>query len=155
MKQPFFARFAMACATYRGLRPKVEALMRDEKFIANASRSRGRAKGGGRSSKAKGRSAVVDVQELLYATFAQLAPDDVLVKATSMGGADLHLSPHAQTLFPFAPEVKNVETLPIWSALAQAACNAKGRPPILFFKRANTAMYVALDARTFLDLLRR
>jgi hypothetical protein len=159
MKQPFFARFALACATHKGLRAKVEGLMRDEKTIAHASRSQGRAKGGGRSSKAKGRSAVTDVRDLLYQTFDHLAPDDILVKATSMGGADLHFSPFAQSYFPFDPEVKNVEALNIWAALAQARANAdrhkEAREPIVFFKRANSEMFVALNARTFLKLLVR
>ena len=109
----------------------------------------GTARGGGQSSKAKGRSAVAIVADLLRLTF-HLGDGDVFVKATSQGGCDVHLSPLALDVFPFAIEVKNVEALNIWKALAQAQTNADGRTPIVFFKRARTQMYVALNAADFL-----
>lgn len=113
---------------------------------------KGRCKGGGRSSKAKGRIAVEEVRELLLAWFP-LFNDDVFVKATSQGGCDLHLSPIAQKHFPYDPEVKNVERMDIFKALAQAQNNAEKYPPIVFFKRAHTPMFVALSAEQFLKLL--
>jgi hypothetical protein len=71
-----------------------------------------------------------------------------------MIGVDLHLSPRAQRDFPFAIEAKNVEKLNIWDALAQAAEQAGDKTPIVFFKRANSKLYVALDADAFLRALR-
>jgi hypothetical protein len=111
-----------------------------------------RAKGGGQSSKQKGRAAVLLVADLLRKAF-RWEQDDALVKATSMIGVDLHLSPRAQRDFPFAIEAKNVEKLNIWDALSQAAANAGGKTPIVFFKRANSQLYVALAADDFLRAL--
>jgi hypothetical protein len=120
--------------------------MRDVKI-----RSVGRARGGGRSSKAKGRTAVVIVAEAIRARFG-LAPGDVFVKATSQVGCDIHLSPLALAKFPYSIEVKNCEKINIWQALAQAAANSTDElPPILFFKRAHTELYVALRASDFLE----
>jgi hypothetical protein len=113
----------------------------------------GRAKGGGQSSKAKGRAAVQQVRALLLRMAPWLEEDDLLVKATSMAGVDLHLSPLAAKWFPFAIESKFVEKLNIWEALQQASDQAGGKPPIVFFKRARTEMYVALRATDLLKLL--
>jgi hypothetical protein len=122
--------------------------------ILRLSMKRGRAKGGGRSSKAKGRSAVVVVRDLLLRTF-DLEPDDILVKATSMGGCDIHMSPQAQQWFPFAIEVKNAESLSVWKAMAQATVNAKKKkaPPVLFFKRARSPLYVTFRAEDLLNFM--
>jgi len=116
-------------------------------------RSVGTARGGGQSSKAKGRSAVQQVRDLMLSVAPWLQPDDLLVKATSMAGVDLHLSPAAAKWFPFSIEVKCVEALNIWAALKQASDQAGGKPPIVFFKRARTEMYVALRATDLLSLL--
>jgi hypothetical protein len=113
---------------------------------------RGTAKGGGQSSKAKGRAAVQLTRDLLLAAFPHLQPDDLHVKATSQVGVDLHLSPAAQAVYPFGIETKSVEALNIFKALEQAKNQSPTLPPIVFFKRAQTPMFVALDARTFLDL---
>jgi hypothetical protein len=116
-------------------------------------RSRGRAKGGGQSSKAKGRSAVLLVVATLRHALG-LEEGDVFVKATSQGGCDVHLSPAALARFPFSIEIKNDEHLRVWAALRQAELNARpGRPPILFFKRAGSLLFVALSAADFLRLL--
>lgn len=116
-------------------------------------RSVGRARGGGQSSKAKGRTAVQQVRDLMLSVAPGLQPDDLLVKATSMGGVDLHLSPAAARWFPFAIEVKCVEALNIWAALKQAMDQSNGKPPIVFFKRAHSPLYVALRAEDLLTLL--
>lgn len=115
----------------------------------------GRARGGGQSSKKKGRAAVLVVAKLLADSLG-LPADDVFVKATSQVGVDIHLSPVAQARFPFSIEVKGAETLNIWQALKQAADQAKaGLPPVVFFKRAHTQLYVALDAEEFITIARR
>lgn len=113
-----------------------------------------RARGGGASSKAKGRSFMVRVAELLTERLG-LSPGDVFVKATSQIGCDLHLSPAAEKVFPFSVEGKNVETLNIWAALQQAESNAsEGRPAVVFFTRAHHGTYVAMRAEVFLAELR-
>jgi hypothetical protein len=116
-------------------------------------KSRGRAKGGGASSKAKGRAAVVLVAATLR-HHLDLPEDDVLVKATAQGGCDIHLSPAARARFPFSIEVKNDERLNVWAALRQAELNASPlAPPILFFKRAGSPQFVALSVPDFMRLL--
>ncbi len=127
--------------------------MKPEKAVSWGTR-RGTAKGGGQSSKAKGRAAVQQVRDLLLAAF-DLQPDDVHVKATSQAGVDLHLSPAAQAVFPFGIEVKAVEALNIFKALEQGQNQSPTRPPVVFFKRAHTPMFVALTAYEFLHLLTR
>jgi hypothetical protein len=95
----------------------------------------------------------VKVVEALREHFS-LPPDDMIVKATSQGGCDVHKSPLAQQYFPFSIEVKNQEALNIWASLKQAEANAtESRPPVLFFTRAHAPMYVALRLDHFLDLL--
>ncbi len=52
-------------------------------------------------------------------------------------------------------EVKNVEALNIWAALAQAERDARaGENAIVFFKRNGSRIYAALDAEILLPLLR-
>jgi hypothetical protein len=117
-------------------------------------KSVGTARGGGQSSKAKGRSACEAVQRALLAANPDLAEADVFIKATSQIGVDLHLSPKARAWFKYAIESKNVERLNIWEALQQAEDNASPEsPPIVFFKRARTSLYVAMPATEFLKLL--
>jgi len=138
----------------------IRDVLAEHKAIANRSKRRGRARGGGQSSKAKGRSAVQVVRQALLAhaeaADVDLTEDDVFVKATSQGGCDIHLSSAAFRLFPFAIEAKNVEALNIWAALAQAEVNGikKKAPGVVFFKRANSPLYVALRAEDFLAGLR-
>lgn len=113
-----------------------------------------RARGGGASSKAKGRSFMVRVAGLLTERLG-LSPGDVFVKATSQAGCDLHLSPAAEKAFPYSVEGKNVESLNIWQALQQAESNAsEGRPAIVFFTRAHHETYVAMRAEVFLERIR-
>jgi hypothetical protein len=120
--------------------------------VKKASVSVGKARGGGQSSKAKGRAAVQLVRETML-RWLPISPDDLFVKATSQGGTDLHIGANAQEVFPFAPEVKCEERLSIWAALEQADINAAHRRPIVFFKRARSPLYVALQATDLLRLL--
>ena len=116
--------------------------------------SRGRAKGGGQSSKAKGRSACERVQRALLAAAPFLTEADIFIKTSSQTGVDLHLSPRARDWFKYAIEIKNEERLNVWKALVQAQSNASpDSPPILFFKRAQSELYIALRALDFLALL--
>ena len=157
---PKLAR-AVEAAVARGLSTQalslLRGLVREGDAVAKASRSAGRARGGGQSSKAKGRDACLTVKALLHETFPVLAEDDVLVKATSMAGTDLHLSPRAAALFAYGIEVKNVEALNVWGALKQADINAdkKGLPGVLFFTRARAPMYVGVAADVFLRVVKR
>lgn len=109
----------------------------------------------GAATKAKGRDLMLAIKTLLLLNAPWLSEDDFLVKATSMLGVDLHVSPRAAEWFPFAVEGKNTETLQIWAALTQAQYNAakQGKPAIVFFKRAGTPIYVALAAIDLLTLL--
>lgn len=112
---------------------------------------RGKAKGGGQSSKAKGRQAVVGLRDRIV-TILGIPEAGMMVKATSMPGVDLYIAPEHRARFPFSVEVKACESLQIWAALAQARENVEFGRPALFFKRAGTPMFVTVDAETFLGM---
>lgn len=124
-----------------GLMKKVVAsarsLIAEERALRNACK-KGHTRGTPRGVKAKGREGVVMARDWLLRVFLALQPDDVLIQTTSVGGSDIHYSPLAARLFPFAPESKRVQALNIWGALHQAETNAKkkGLRPVLFFSRA-------------------
>lgn len=94
---------------------------------------------------------------MLLSLFPDLQQDDILIQTTSVGGQDLHLSPAAVARFPFAVEVKNVERLNLWAALAQAQRNAakKGLTPLLFCRRNGVDLHAVIRADRFLALWRR
>ena len=127
---------------------------RRAKDLQGAVKSVGRLRrGGGQASKAKGRAGVEAVVALLRKTAPWLGEADIYIKTSAVRGVDLHLSPAAQAWLNYAIEVKNTEGLNIWQALKQAESNATTCPPLLFFKRAFTDLYVALRATDFLTLL--
>lgn len=130
-------------------------MVEDELFVIDGVASRGRVKKiTGRGPKAKGRAGCESVQKILLKHFPGLTENDIFIKATSMGGADLHLSDVALKQMNFAIEVKNSEGLNIFKALKQAELNGQkvGRPYIVFFKRANSEIFAALPAADFLLL---
>lgn len=106
------------------------------------------------SAKAKGRRAQQEVRDKILGAFsAQLQPDDV--RNTPMGtqGEDILLSPAARECWPFYTEIKNVEALNIWKAIAQAS--GKGRPPCVVFRKNSTPLYAALPLDELLVLLQK
>lgn len=112
------------------------------------------------SAKAKGRRLQQEVRDAVLAAFPQLEPDDV--RSTSMGasGADLLLSPAAKRRFPYYVECKNVESLNIHKAIAQAEAGVAKLPqtgvvikPLVVFRKNTTPAYVAIPFSHFLDLL--
>lgn len=105
------------------------------------------------SAKAKGRRAAQEVKSLLLQYCMDLAEDDLNVTTSGDTGEDIKMSPKAREYYPFAIEVKNVEKLNIWDALEQARSHSKVHAPLLFFKRNNTQLKVALDATTFLAMM--
>jgi hypothetical protein len=132
----------------------LRALSRAELSTALVTK-RGKARGRGQSSKAKGRTAVQAVKALLVEGLG-VDPDSLLVKATSMPGTDLYVAPGVRSRCPWGIEVKCVESLNIWGALAQAEENCDdGLVPVVFFKRAKTPMFVALRAERLIALQER
>lgn len=127
----------------------LRALVDEAEDLQRAAISRGRRARAPRSAKAKGRDGVVLAREWILRWFPTLAQEDILIQTTSVGGSDLHYSPLAASIFPFAPEIKNVESLNVWAALRQAEINATKRrlQPVLFFKRNRTEMWVAFPCR--------
>lgn len=105
-----------------------------------------------KSAKAKGRRCSQEVKNLLLRFGRFLFDDDIQVTPSSVPGADLHLSPAAQKIFPFAIECKNQEKLQIWAALEQCAGHTStlNQIPVLFFKRNKSELYVALKAEDFI-----
>jgi hypothetical protein len=100
------------------------------------------------SFKKKGREGVIMARDWILRVFPDLEADDLLIQTTSVGGSDIHFSPKAARLFPFAPESKRVQTLNVWGALHQAKKNADKKQllPVLFFSRNNGPLYVAFNA---------
>lgn len=108
------------------------------------------------SAKAKGRRCSQEVKELLLASQAELSEDDILVTPSGVTGVDLHLSPKAKSVYPFAIECKNQERIQVWAALEQSESHVGGNEiPVLFFKRNRSKLYVALSADQFIRLLKR
>lgn len=136
-----------------GLHHKVLAAVRE---IVNTCPAAPRKARKSRSAKAKGRRAVLEVRDLLYATFPDLQEDDILIQTTSVGGQDVHLSPLAASKFGYAIECKNVEALNIWKTIEQARLNGvkKGRPPVIFIRRNTTPLHVVIQAEEFMRLVR-
>lgn len=68
-------------------------------------------------------------------------------------GTDVVLSERVESLFPFAIECKNQESLNLWAAIDQAKSNAKENTSwILFCKRNRIDPIVILDASEFFDI---
>ena len=110
------------------------------------------------SAKQKGRRLQQRVRDAILEAFPSLHPDDV--RSTSMGasGADLQLSRAAFAVFPYRPEIKNVESLNIWKALAQAAAHGlRDTPPsapLVVFSRNGEDVFATLPLPELLFLLR-
>ena len=148
------ARLALTPAAFKAAGVALKTILDEHAEVSKAAR-KGRTRSTSRGSKSKGREGVLAVREWILATFPALEPDDIVIQTTSVGGSDLQVSPVARTFFPYAPEIKNVQTLNIWKALKQAEVNARkrGRPPILFFRRNNSDLYVAISAAEFAKVL--
>lgn len=106
------------------------------------------------SCKAKGRRLSSEVKDLFHLFARDLQDGDIVVTPSGVQGPDLHLSPEAKKVYPFAIECKNQESIQIWKALQQAESHAKtGDYPILFFRRNRSKVYVSMDAEHFLKLV--
>ena len=70
-------------------------------------------------------------------------------------GADLQLSPAAHDLFPYNIECKNQERLSFWSSWEQAKSNKGDYIPILFVTRNRSDKLVVLDAKDFINMIKR
>jgi hypothetical protein len=105
------------------------------------------------SAKAKGRRAQQEVRDAILQAFPHLEPDDV--RNTPMGtqGEDILLSPAARRIWPGYTEVKNVESLNIHKAIAQAS--GKGRHPVVVFRKNATPFHVALPLADYLEMRQR
>lgn len=106
-----------------------------------------------RSCKDKGRRLVVELRNAILEAFPHLHPDDIQLVPTSVGGADLKLSPAARKCWPFATECKNQEALSIWAAMKQAEENADGYDPAVVYRRNRTEPWVSVPLPVLLSLL--
>lgn len=107
-----------------------------------------------RSAKQKGKRAVFQTRSVLLENAPQLQEEDVVRPVGSRKGADLILSPRAQSLYPYTLEIKNQERLNIWEALEQSERHAQGTDltPLLVFRRNKSELYVSLRLEDFLRL---
>jgi hypothetical protein len=108
------------------------------------------------SAKSKGRRGAAAVKELLHRHALGLKDGDILVTPSGVTGPDLHLSPAAFEVFPFAVESKNQENISIWKSIEQSQQHTKKLPgsiATLFFKRNRSELMVCLKAEDFVRLI--
>jgi hypothetical protein len=107
------------------------------------------------SRKAKGRRLQNWVRDELLSRFPKLTDEDVYCAIMGESGADVKLSPLAQTLIPYSIECKNKETFTgIYKIIEQAHSNCKTtQVPLGVIKKNNLQPLVIVDARHFLDLV--
>jgi hypothetical protein len=112
------------------------------------------------SCKAKGRKACQEVKALLHKFAPDLQDGDIGVTPSGVTGPDLHLSPAAREIYPYATECKNQERIQIWDAYEQAQRHSGFLKvtdlniPIVFFRRNRSQLMVCLSAEDFLKLSR-
>jgi hypothetical protein len=106
------------------------------------------------SAKAKGRRFQQHVRDRLTTVFGW-EEGDCESRSMGAGGTDLLLSPRARRDFPFAIECKNVESINVHAAFAQATENAGTLIPLLCFTRNRTEPMVALRLEDFLQAVRK
>lgn len=107
------------------------------------------------SAKAKGRRLQQYVRDTLLAAF-DLPADDIRSTSMGAGGEDILLSTRAKELIPFAIEVKNVQSLNIWKAIAQAESHLMlrdSRSPLVVFSRNEADVMCALPFKDLVQLL--
>jgi hypothetical protein len=105
------------------------------------------------SCKAKGRRLQAEIAERISKVTCIPVEKDGEIEGRPMGqtGRDIILRGRAKKLFCFhGIECKNVESINIWQALAQAETH--GGKPIVFFKRNRSETYVAMKADDFFEL---
>lgn len=109
------------------------------------------------SRKAKGRLLQNHVAEVLGRRFPYLTvgkDKDIQGREMGQSGTDVRLSAEAKRYIIFDVECKAVESLNIWSALAQAESNTeKGRVPLVVFKRNRSKVYACLELDKLLWLM--
>jgi hypothetical protein len=105
--------------------------------------------------KQKGRILQQQVRDKLLEAFPKLEPDDVVSTSMGVQGSDLKLSPAAKKLIPYAFEMKNQESISIWSALQQSENNAGNLTPVLVFKRNRSKTYAVIDIDSFIELIKK
>lgn len=106
------------------------------------------------SAKQKGRRCKLETKDLLLKYAPTLQPDDIFLPTGSVGGEDIVFSPLAKSVYDFSIECKNVEAFNAWSAFAQAAANANGKTPVVFYRRNRSDLMVTLRAEDFVKYVR-
>lgn len=109
-----------------------------------------------RAGKAKGRRLQNKVRDLLLEAFKdELEQDDIRSTTMGMSGEDLQISPHARRIIPYSWEMKNQESISIWSSLNQAEENCpENSTPVLVFKRNRSKTYAVIELDKFIELIR-
>lgn len=112
------------------------------------------------SCKAKGRRCAAEVREMLLEYAPDLKPDDIVITSSGDTGEDLKLSPAAREVYPYVAECKNVESLNVHKANAQAIEHWVKRGckneefPIVFYKKNRTDIFVSIKLEHYLKLTR-
>lgn len=103
--------------------------------------------------KQKGRSGQQEISRILQERYG-LSENDVKSRSMGSQGTDLIMSEAAKKKFPFAPEIKRTERLPLNQALKQAEDNGKIEKltPVVIFRKNRDKWRVIIDLDTFLDM---
>jgi len=107
-----------------------------------------------KSKKAKGRALQKWVVKQILDRFSELQPDDV--RSTSMGvsGADVQLSPLAQSVFNFSVECKNRASFKtLYAIVEQAEKHDIEKIPLGVIKQNSSTPLVILYAEDFFDII--
>ena len=108
-----------------------------------------------RSRKSKGSAFQGYIRDLLLEKYeGKLEKDDIKSAIMGESGMDLHLSPAAQKLFPFAVEAKRTEKMSVPAWWEQAKANATDKlKPIIITKQNRKEPLVIMSLEDFLSLL--
>jgi len=106
-----------------------------------------------RSRKSKGAKFQKEIRQRLLETFTQLEEDDIKTAIMGESGMDLHLSPAAQKLFPYAVEAKAQEKVSLRVWWEQAKTNAGKLKPLLITKQSRKEPLVIMTLDDFLELV--
>jgi hypothetical protein len=106
------------------------------------------------SAKAKGRALQQLVRDMILEVFPHLEKDDVRSTAMGQNGEDVQLSPLARKSLPFQIECKNKKEVSVINWLKQAATHGD-YTPIVIAKQNYSDPVVVIDARTFLELVKK
>ena len=84
-----------------------------------------------------------------------LNPEDLESRPMGSQGEDIIIGSESRARFPYATECKNQEADNVWKSYIQAQDNSGKYEPLLVIKRNRSLPLVVVDAKHFVELVRR